>query len=274
MLMIKYNIFLYFTFIVSFVKADFVDVATLSINGKQIQQLTNNKSVHYLVNLNAHHVGDTLHLDIWTDYGGEEHAFFSIQNMDTHQIDTLNSSNNIVLTETVLTTKHLITVTFLHKNYSSAWEICMITPDDRIEKVYQRMNAFIDCLYSPKFKFIACLSTFSKDSVACNFNLSHFNKDSLQRMKEPEQWLKPEVISTNIKFTRNERKAFESFDAANYMEQYTILWSTKVFFDTQIDETDFQWFSISIGDYDDQLLFYFTKTKDEYLLEKISYFNY
>jgi hypothetical protein len=272
--MIKFNILLFFAFIATFAKADFVDVATLSVNGKQIQKLTNNKGVHYLVNLNAHHVGDTLHLDIWTDYGGEDHAFFSIQNMDTQQIDTLSRSNNIVLTETILSTKHLITVTFLHKNYTSAWEICMITPDDRIEKVYQRMNAFIDCLNSTKFKSIACLSTFSKDTVACNFNLSHFNKDSLRRMKEPEKWLNPEVISTNLKFTKNERKAFESFDAANYMEQYTILWSTKVFFDTKIDETNFQWFSITIGDYNDQLLFYFTKVNEGYLLEKISYFNY
>lgn len=271
--MIKFYILLLFVFIASFSKADFVDVATLSVNGKQIQQLTNNKGVHYLVNLNNHHVGDTLHLDIWTDYGGEEHAFFSIQNMDTRKIDTLSSSNNIVLTETILTTKHLITVNFLHKNYTSAWEIFLITPDDRIEKVYKQMNAFINCLSSTRFKSTRCLTSFSRDTVACNFDLSHFNNDSLRRMKEPEKWLNPEVISTNLKFTKNERKAFKSFDAANYMEQYTILWSTKVFFDTQIDETNFQWFSISIGDYNDQLLFYFTKMKEGYLLEKISYFN-
>ncbi|MBI3238948.1 MAG: hypothetical protein HYZ43_08945 [Flavobacteriia bacterium] len=248
------------------VKADFVDVATISINGKMIRKLTNNSRNPYLINLDNYHVGDTVSIKIWTDYGGENNAFVTVHQLINGHTDTLSKKNRFILTDEFFRDEFLISVTFIDplNNRGYNWNICKIVPDHRIEIVYEQLNDFTDLLLALKSKKEHIASPLLKDSVFVNFKQVSGVRQLTDTIGYPITRL-----YNLLQFTKTETSYLERFNAVDYMAQYDF--ETDMYASIRVEENTIDEMSLSFGDFTYQLTFHFKWNEGSYLLERISF---
>lgn len=259
-----------FVLSVFWVRADFVDVATISVNGKMVRKLTNNSRDLYLINFDNYHRGDTVNVDIWTDYGGENHSFVTLQNVLNSKTDTLSKKNQFILTEEIKSNEFLISVTFVDpfgSNHGYTWNICKIVPDHRIEVVYESINELKELLVSLNTKKSQISSTVLTDSLTVNFKPAQSGNEMRQLSDTVNYSISK--LSGILQFNKTEMSYLKHYNAVDYADQYDF--ETNLHGSIQVAENSIDHFSVSFGNFTYRWLFNFQWDSEKYILESIFY---
>lgn len=253
-----------FLFILS-ARADFVDIATIRVNGNKIRKFTNNTKTPYLLNLSEYKVGDTLSVSLWTDYGGQRNSSVTIENLKTSKVDTLDWEKSCLITEEMLKSEFLISAIFHTGKFDIHWDICKLIPDQKIEWIYQTINQLADSLKGP------------------NINLSHLAPDSMlihvQNIREdsgvflPGQTTYKSITNNLTKFIKigaAEREFLDRFNATNYKELVDFHPQYKVHGYINIREEDLDTFEFIIADFKTKTSFEFYFNEGKYILKEIN----
>jgi|GEM_PF-4339457 len=252
--------------------ADFVDVATVRVNGKMIRKVTHNSLRPYLISFGQFRVGDTLHVAVWTDHGAQHHAFVTIRNLATGELDTLPRNNRFLLTPAILETAHLISVTFIYESglvRESKWDICKIIPDQRIEQVYASADALPKLLLALKTKKAGITSPILKDSVLVGWKLLPTPGGVMARSMTGAVSYAAGQLYKVLQLTPAEKRYLERFNAVDYVQMYDF--ETNFHGNVLVDALTLDTFRVSFGDFTYQLLFDFAFDGAQYQLAKISY---
>lgn len=252
------------------VRADYVDIAAMHVNGTLVRKMTRNSTHPYLVNLSQFQVGDTLQIDIWTDHGAEQNCVVTITSLETGETETLNRWKTLLITSELLEREYLVSVTFTYSyphEFQSTWDICRIVPDPHIEKVYASMNELRDFLLTKPGSQNAMFPQLLKDSVEVNYFVSKGRAGELKREmmyaeKYPAQTI-PEWTVLNPK----EMNFLQQFNAIDYTRIYGF--STNVHSNVKISD-DLNSYSMSFGDFTYQLEFFAVWEREKFVLERIT----
>jgi hypothetical protein len=267
----KYMLVMLLLLAASSVRADFVDIATIRVNGKMVRKLTNNNSDPYLVNFSRFRPGDTVNIEIWTDHGAENNAFLTLRNLAAARVDTFDRKKEFLLTPEMLETEHLISVIYIYeypREMKITWDICKIVPDDRIELVYAAVNNLKDLLISPDIWKSVSSSSVLMDSVTVDFNVvrsgTTFERQAAKAVRYPKSQL-----SDIVRLTPAERSYLDAFEPIDYAQLYGL--DTDLHVAIQVKEATIDRFSVTFGDFSWQLRFSLLFVQGNYLLESIQY---
>lgn len=250
-------------------KADFVDIATIRVNQTLVRKLTHNHSQPYLVNLSRFKTGDTLKIEIWTDYGGQYNCTFVLENQETHGTDTLRWKDQIILTKELLEKEHRLTVIYQFSGQRMSWNICVFTPDPQIEEVYHTLNNWSYFLNSASLHKGMFTSPVLSDSIETNFVQSLSKKTPENRVPRDVSRHPIVHLSDILFFSEPEVSYLQKFIAEDYVKHYNL--SSNIHGNLILDETDLSHFSFSFGDNDYHLEFCFELKQSQYKLTRILY---
>jgi hypothetical protein len=248
--------------------ADFVDVATIEVNGNLVRKLTRNNSSPYLICFSEFKPSDTLTIKVWTDYGGEYNSYITYQNKVTNRKDSIHRLSEIILTEKMIENPHLFSVIFIHERNGSTtkntWEIFESTDDPRIEKAYSQINQFIESLKSDSSN----LNDFLMDSIECNISSPKLDKNGLRQAGDTILVSRKDIRKFLI-LTSEERKYLSEFNSKDYVQLYNL--STRMYGQIHIENENFNWVSLRIANFSDsKVLFHFVFENNQYRVKSIT----
>lgn len=248
--------------------ADFVDVATVQVNGNLVRKLTRNNSSPYLICFSEFEPFDTLTLKVWTDYGGEYNSYIIFQDKVTEKKDSIHRLGKIILTKEMIENPHLFAVTFIRERDGSTtkdtWEIFESTDDARIEKTYSQLNQFIESLKSDSTN----LNDFLMDSIECNISSPILDKDGLRQPGDTILVSRKDIRKYLI-LTSEERKYLFEFNSMDYVQLYNL--STSMYGQIYIDNENLNWVSLRIANFSDSnILFHFVFENNYYKVKSIT----
>lgn len=254
--------------------ADFVDIATIKVNNTLVRKVTNNSRTPYLINLGKFNIGDTLKIDVWTDHGAERNSFIKIKNEETQHIDSLNRKEYFIITSDLLKYKHSVAVTYIYSHpmeMNITWDICTITPNNRIELFYENINDLRDFListsnYKPNFS-----STILIDSVMVNFKSKKL-KNVIQREVNDTITIAQDEIPKLLVFNEVEKSYIQRFNSIDYFQLYDI--TSDIHGYIKIDQDSLLYGVVAFGGYKYKLEFHFTFDQNSYVLTNIYYKEY
>ncbi|HLP57029.1 MAG TPA: hypothetical protein VK151_18465 [Fluviicola sp.] len=251
-------------------KADFVDIATISVNGKMVRKLTNNSRDLYLINFDNYQIGDTVKVKIWTDYGGEQSCFVTLKNLLSNDTDTLGKKKQFMLTEEIMSGEFLVSVTFFDPfdtNRFYKWDICKIVPNHRIEVVYETINEMKNLLLSLKSKKNTVSSPLLKDSLYVNFRLPKPGTET--RLLSDTTYYPATKLSDILQFTKTEISYLERYNSVDYFQQYDF--ETDIHGSIRVAEATLDHFQVSFGAFNYSFSFDLQWDSEKYILESIFY---
>lgn len=203
--------------------ADFVDIATITVNGKLFRKLINNQSEPYSVSFGNHVAGDTVNLHIRTDNGSEQHAFFVLTDTETGVADTMEGyKTRFLLKKAHLTHAHNLTVyfrDFYGEKIAARWEICHVVPDVRIEKAYAATDALIAALIALKPGQRPISSEVIKNPVFIHFAASVVNGETVRKPVDSVR-CEPANLQQALKLSKDEILFLKAQKAINYVTMY------------------------------------------------------
>lgn len=270
------NILILFGFILisNKAQADFVDIATISVNKTIVRKVTNNSNEPYLINLSKFQIGDTLKVNVWTDYGGEMNSFITIKNNESLKIDTLTQNGIFIINSDLLTKKHLITVHYVsyhNEKHFTTWNICTIIPDDKIELVYKKSNELRDFLISTIEKSKINTSILA-DSIYMNFKLEKLKNGTVSRIILTDTILiHKDCVSKQLNFNQDEKSYIEEFNSIDYFHLFNLY--SDIHGTIKINQSSLNDFIVVFGGYKYKYEFHFIFNQNEYSLSKIYYYN-
>lgn len=246
--------------------ADFVDIATVKINGKLVRNLTRDSNP-YLINLEKFNVNDTLTITVWTDYGGEYNSYLTYQNKVTNEIDSVGRRSKILLTEAMLNTPYLFSVTFIHSINGEpsevTWKIFETTDHPRIEKVYTQTNAFVENLKSA----IPITDDFFMDSIACNIASPKLDKKGLRQAGDTILVARADIFNLLV-LTEEEKEYLIDFNAVDYVQLYNI--KTRMYGHLDMGKAEINWISLRLANFSgSRLRFNFVFENNRYKVNSI-----
>lgn len=256
-------------------KADFSDIATIKVNGTLIRKVINNTSDPYLINLSAFKVGDTLSVFVKTDMGIEDNSIVTIKNLVSGKIDTFNDKNQLLLTNEVLKTEHLISVVYINIDDDSRtyWDICKIIPNPIIEEIYYSANLLGKTLLSLETEKGKVASTILQDSILIGYKWGKSDKGSFFRIPSDTISYSKSQLWNFVKLSPNEKKLLRNFDSKNYMmmdDYQSQEYEATVHIDLNINENELNKFQVVFGTNTNRLVFDFKRVENQYKLELIS----
>lgn len=271
----KYILILFgFILISNKAQADFVDIATISVNGKTIRKVTNNSSEPYLVNLSKYQIGDTLKISVWTDYGGEMNSFITIKNNESLKIDTLTNNGKFIINSDVLIKKHSVTVHYVsydNEKQIATWNICTIIPDEKIELVYKKSNELRDYLIST-IKKTKINPSILADSIFMNFKLvTNKNGSVSKKILTDTIQINKQLVPKQLNFNKDEKLYIEEFNSIDYFQLYNLF--SEIHGTIKINQPSLNDFIVVFGSYKYKYEFHFIYKQNEYFLSKIFYFT-
>ncbi|MDX1373137.1 MAG: hypothetical protein R3321_11735, partial [Nitrososphaeraceae archaeon] len=220
--------------------ADFVDIATIKVNGKLIRKLTRNNSSPYLICLSEFKPNDIMTISVWTDYGGEYNSYLTYKNKLTNEVDTINRKSKIILTEDMITNPYQFSVSFIHERNNkiteNSWTIFESTNNARVEKAYSHLNQFIEEL---KTNF-SNMDDFFLDSIECNISSPKLDKKGLRQTKDTI-FISQNNILELLTLTDEEIEYLSEFNSKDYVQLYNI--GTQMYGQIYIDNENLNWIS-------------------------------
>lgn len=230
----------------NFCFADFVDVATVEVNGNLVRKLTRNNSTPYLICLSEFNTNDTLTISVWTDYGGERNSYLTYQDKLTNKKDSINRLSKILLTQEMIENPHSFSVTFIHERNGviaeNTWELFETTDNPRIEKAYSDLNQFIEEL---KTSFSNADDLFL-DSIECNISSPLLDKTGLRQTMDTIVVSQNEILELMI-LTEEERVYLSKFNSKDYVQLYNL--GTKMYGQIYIDNENVSWISLRLANF-------------------------
>ncbi len=254
------------------VKADFVDIAILKVNGVLVRKLTNNNQNPYFVNLSRFHIGDTLCIQIRTDHGAEKHSYITLKNLENNHHFVLDKENRFIISNELLQKKHLLSVTYVldyPEEMEITWDICKIIPNDQIEKVYASINELRDYLISVSNGKPKSSASILNDSITTNYQLSPTKKGVLEKVLKDTLNYSINKIRDFLVLNQSEKTFIKQIDAIDYVKLHDFTGNMYGSITTGDDGIDT--FCFFFGDFNYRLEFHFAYMKDKYILEKIFY---
>lgn len=270
--MIKHLIISLSLFVSYVAKADFVDIATLKVNGKLVRRLTNNNHVPYLVNLSRFHAGDTLSVQIRTDHGAENNSYLSLQNLENKSKQLLTKDHYLIITTDLLQKKHLLSVTYIldyPEETEVTWDICTFTPDEQIEQVYASINELRDLLLSAPNKKPPFSSTLFMDSITTNYQLSVAENGIRNKILKDTLNYSITKISDFLVLNPTEKTFIQKIDAIDYVKLHDF--TSQLHASIILPPQNLDTFQFLFGDFDHSARFLFRYIDGQYKLEKIGY---
>lgn len=246
--MSKIVVILYFVFISfgNFCFADFVDVATVKVNDKLVRKMARNNFTPYLICLSEFNPNDTLTISVWTDYFGENNSYLTYLNKTTNEIDTVSRNSPIILTEEMIRTPYLYSVTFIHNRNNNVsldtWEIFETRNEPKIEKAYSDLNFFIDGL---KAEF-SISNDYFLDSIECNILSSVLDTRGSRLVGDTVLVSRNEIFDLFV-LTDEEREYLSGFNSKDYVQLYNL--DTRMYGQIYLDQNDINWISLRIANF-------------------------
>lgn len=258
----------FFLFLISLsARADFSNMAKLSVNGVLVRRIIDNSTTPHLVNLSKFKVGDTLKIDLWTDHGAENNAFVRIIDLETEQIDTLGRRKTFIITSDFLNHAHLISATYIYdhrEEFRITSDLFQTTQSNQIELIHQSLDDFATTILDAQSKKAKLTSEIFPASVEVNFipgnktrdrKLSDSTDQSIKKLKE-FLWLN--VVEVDY---------FDGFSGFDYFKIYNL--GSIIYGSLKIDPENLDEYQFTLGDWDYRMEFHFSYTGSEYQLSKI-----
>jgi hypothetical protein len=253
----------------NFCFADFVDIATVEVNGKMIRKLTRNNGAPYLICLSNFKPGDTLTIDVWTDYGGQYNSHLIYQNKLTQETDSIHRLSKIILTKEMIEIPHLFAVNFIQKykgeNIKNTWEIFETTNNARIEQCYDQLNQFVESLkanFSNEHDFFL-------DSIECNIAQANTDENGRREKLQEIVMISQKEFPKLINLTEEEEEYLKDFNAKDYVQLYNTY--TRMYGQLVIDSENLQWVQLKIVSFKGaRLIFEFEFQGDKLKLKSVT----
>lgn len=257
--------FLCFALCFGYSYADFVDIATVKINGQLVRKLTRNSPSPYHICLKEYNVNDTLTIDVWTDTGRERLAFLTYTNKASGHKDSTYLKRGILITEDMILHPHVFTVVYLYegreKITASSWDIFETTLNPQIEKVYNQLNQFVDSL-----KNGGNIDAFMGDSVLINYTVSFSNQYVNRKRLDSAVFYYSNVTSYLI-LKEEEMEYLKGFNAKDYVQLYNL--STRMYGRLNINSNNLKSFSLRLSNYSEDITFEFSFEDHRYKLVSV-----
>ena len=248
-------------------QADFSNMATLSINGSLIRRVVLNTNTPHLVNLSKFKVGDTLHVDLWTDHGAEDNAFIRIIDMENDLVTILKRNNSFIITPDFLNHDHLISATFIYQHreeFQINSDLFQTTQSNQIELIHRSLDDFSELLIDVQSENEGLILEIFNDSVAVNFALDGKSKS---RNLTDTTYHSDEELRKFLKLNQEEIDYFDGFSGIDYFTIYNL--GSKLYGSLKIDSKNLNQYQFSLGNWDYRIQFHFIHTENHYKLTKI-----
>lgn len=257
------------------VRADFVDMATISINNKFIRKVTNNSPQTYLLHLSKDQAGDTLRITLWTDHGGERNAYITLTDIETRETIEFPADHYHILNSTFLEHNFLISAKFVYtypREFEITWDIFQTTSSPQIEQLYTSLNQFVDFMTFTRYRSAIWYKTFILDSIQTNFVWIAQSHAPNQRISSDTVLQSGSRFYQFLLLNDSEKEYFENFDANNYFKMYNL--HSSIHGTLKIDQQHLDHYSFEMRNRDYRLRFEFIYRDNRYLLDGIFYETY
>ena len=271
------KIFLTFLCIVITVQcfADFVDVAEIHVNNELVRRVARNESP-YLISLNKFKLGDTLTFSIWTDHGGERNSYFSYVNLISGLRDTLQETNELILTESLINEPHLFSVTLIYeresKTIKSKWEVFKIIKNPKIENIYNTSNKFVSTILelNRSKNQENELNIIISDTVFFNYSPKIINDTLIRILLIKSIFVSSGNSIDYLSFNSLELDYFNEFNSKDCMQLFNL--NSDLSGELKINEHNLNSFELSIMTYSrERLIFKFISKGNIYILSEVNY---
>lgn len=149
------------------------------------------------------------------------------------------------------------------------WDICKITPNEQIEKVYASINELRDLLLSVSNGKPHFTSSILNDSITTNYQLKPTKKGILDKVLQDTLNHPATKIRDFMVLNQLEKSFIQEIDAIDYVKLYDF--TSNMHGSIVTGDESINTFRFFFGDFDYQLEFNFVYIKDKYALEKIFY---
>lgn len=264
--------FCWITFISLSARADFVDMATLSVNGRFVRKVTQDATQPYLVNLSQYKTGDTLRIKLWTDHGAERNAYITLTHLESKEEIEFSADHYYLMDESFLKNEYSISAHFVYehpKEFEVSWSVFETTLSDQIEQLYYSLDDFVEFMIFSRYRSNVQWDRFIADSVSLNYVWISQSHGADQRTPTETLRHSGTHYSRFLPLTDTEKEYFERFDASDYYKLYNM--RSPFYGSIRINNEDLDHYSFEMNNWEYTVRFEFVYRDNRYLLEGIFY---